>query len=604
MNRRITQRITKSIKLRDDEHLRIAIIVVLTSAFMLLAIVFAYKTTMSNKAIKARENLNKTGFIKFKGQPHYVFTEYPIKGMRGRILDRTGRYVFAQLSESPVLVFKGAETIKKKPADAAKIWSKETHLSIEKILKIFARKWNGYVVQKDLVRYSIKILKGITKEYGGLAVETRRSRTYPANITSSNVIGMMDNQGKALFGTEKWFDKTLKEKDERFKAFVDTYMHIKIAANINKAQAFNPYELDGKDVKLTLDQRMQVMAYSELARRVRQLKAKGGAVVIMDPHSFQVLAMASAPAIDMDKYKKFCIKNGPADDNSTPCTNKAIQYAYEPGSVGKIFSLTTAINNGIAGLDSRLNTHHGTCKIGRYTVHDTHYFKSPWITTLEATKKSSNCAFAYLGKKMGPKMLYDGLKLLGLGHRTKIELPHESPGYIKSLRLWKPGITDPGASYGYGYRVTPLQIAQAISIIANNGKFGHTTISLERPSSEKNKAIRQVISPETAAAVRKAMITVTQKGGTGTLAVPKGYCVGGKTGTAKINIRGRYKAGHYVATFAGFAPCDNPRLVIVVMIIDPKFHKYGGTAAGPVFRKLVHSLLPLMGLPPKQEVDS
>ena len=104
----------------------------------------------------------------------------------------------------------------------------------------------------------------------------------------------------------------------------------------------------------------------------------------------------------------------------------------------------------------------------------------------------------------------------------------------------------------------------------------------------------RIISKHTAVAVRKAMIAVTQKGGTGTLAVPEGICVGGKTGTAKINVRGHYRAGHYVATFAGFAPCDDPRLVVVVTIIDPKFHKYGGTAAGPVFRELVRTFLPMV----------
>lgn len=597
-------------KFRDVERLRLYIIAVGTALVLLSSFYYASKQTMSAEAVKSRKFLLTKGFVTFKGHPYHVLKTSVIKGTRGRILDRSASDmgVFAQSYDRPALVFKGAEALTTKPAEAAGIFSQATDLSKEEMLRIIARKWNGYVILHNLKPYSAKMLGGLTKTYGGLAVEKRPSRTHPATTTASNVIGLMNNQDKPLFGAEKSFNYTLKAKKERFQAFTSHSMHTKLAMNIQKAQAFNPYKLDGNDVVLTLDQRIQVMAHSHLERQVKSLKAKGGAVVIMDPHTFEILAMASSPVIDMQKYKKFCVKGAPEDDGSSPCTNKAIEYAYEPGSVGKIFSLTTAIDHGVVGLKSMLNTHHGTCKVGGYQVHDTHYSKNAWITVLEATKRSSNCAFEFLGKKIGAKMMYDGLRTLGLGQRTNIDLPHESSGYIRPLKDWKKDITDAGVSYGYGYRVTPLQIAQAVSIIANNGVFDNTEINL-RIQSRQGKVLwappnipgRQVISPDTAAAVRKAMIAVTQKGGTGTLAVPKGYCVGGKTGTAKINIRGHYRSGHYVATFAGFAPCDKPRLVIVVMIIDPLTHRYGGSAAGPVFRELVGSVLPLMGVSPKAE---
>jgi len=610
--RRITKefkKLTTKLDKHDAESTRVYLIAGLTALVLLAGLTKAYKNTMGTEAIKTRKSLQDNGYVTYKTHHYGVLNKSVIKGIRGRVLDREGSDtgVFAQTSEKPALLFKGASSLKTKPATLAMLLSEASEIPEEDLLKIIAKKWNGYIVQRNLNPYKVKMIKKITDTYGGFTVKNLRSRVYPTSYTASNVIGLLNRSQIPLMGIEKSFNSVLTPDQEQFKVLRDHSMRRRLAVNIKKAQTFDPYSIDGKDVVLTLDQRIQVLAHVSLERRVQALKAKGGAVVVMDPYTFEVLAMATAPAIDMQKYRKACTGKGIKDNGSSPCTNKAVEYAYEPGSVGKIFSLTTAIDHKVVGLKSMLNTHHGSCTIGRNRVQDTHYSKSAWITVLEATKKSSNCAFAFLGQKLGPKMLYNGLKLLGLGQRTGIRLPHESRGYVKDLKYWIEGVTDAGMSYGYGYRATPLQIAQAVSVIANGGRMGHAHIKLKvqtrkgKPLPEKEtESLNRIISPQTAAAVRKAMIAVTEKGGTGTLAVPEGYCVGGKTGTAKMVIKKRYRKGRYVATFAGFAPCDKPKIVIVVTIIDPKSHKFGGSAAGPVFRDLVEKTLPILGVSPKK----
>jgi cell division protein FtsI (penicillin-binding protein 3) len=283
--------------------------------------------------------------------------------------------------------------------------------------------------------------------------------------------------------------------------------------------------------------------------------------------------------------------------------NRAIADAFEPGSTFKVFVAAAALDSGKCTPDKVFYCENGTYRIGRNVIHDTHSHGS--LTVHDIIKVSSNIGAAKIAEFIGPQTLYDTLKKFGFGDLTGIDCPAESSGMLRDCRNWKP-IENATIAFGQGVTITPIQLVTAVAAIANNGILMkprlveaitdvHGKIVQTFPPEE----VRRVISPATAQSMKLILRSVTEEGGTGTWAVPKGYTVCGKTGTAqKLNADGNYHNCAYNAVFVGFSPDQSPELAVLVVVDSPQKHHYGGIVSAPAFREIVHQAFNYLDVPP------
>jgi cell division protein FtsI (penicillin-binding protein 3) len=426
----------------------------------------------------------------------------------------------------------------------------------------------------------------------GVVFKSERSRFYPYKTMAAQIIGFSGVDGRGLEGVEFFYDRALEGQHAQFKVIRDAKgrgLGLEIDEKSDHA---------GKNVILTIDGRIQYIAETALAEAVIQNGAKNGIAVVMSPKTGAILAMAHYPLINPNTYNQF------AKDK---WRNRAITDPYEPGSTLKIFSAAAAIESGVSGPHSIYYCENGAYRIGRNVVHDTRPHQ--WLSLEQIIQVSSNIGTVKLSENIGTKNLYNTLKNFGFGERTGIDCPGETPGLLSPYQRWTK-IDNAAIAFGQGISVSAIQLATAVSAIANDGILMKPYVV--QAITDKNGGIvekfnphpvRRAISSETAEAVRKMMEKVTEKGGTGTKAAISGYKVGGKTGTAqKIDENGTYSQGKYVSSFVGFVPAENPEATILVMIDEPqKDHygsHYGGVAAAPVFKKIALQTLNLMNIPP------
>jgi cell division protein FtsI (penicillin-binding protein 3) len=426
----------------------------------------------------------------------------------------------------------------------------------------------------------------------GVVFKSEQSRFYPYKSMAAQIIGFAGIDGRGLEGVEFFYDRALEGQHAQFKVIRDAKgrgLGLEIDEKSDHA---------GKNVILTIDGRIQYIAETALAEAVIQNGAKNGIVVVMSPKTGAILAMAHYPLINPNTYNQF------AKDK---WRNRAITDPYEPGSTLKIFSAAAAIESGVSGPHSIYYCENGAYRIGRNVVHDTRPHQ--WLSLEQIIQVSSNIGTVKLSENIGTKNLYNTLKNFGFGERTGIDCPGETPGMLSSYQRWTK-IDNAAIAFGQGISVSAIQLATAVSAIANDGILMKPYVV--QAITDKNgevvekfnpQPVRRAISSETAEIVRKMMEKVTEKGGTGTKAAIDGYKVGGKTGTAqKIDENGTYSKGKYVSSFVGFAPAENPEITILVMIDEPKKDHYGshygGVVAAPVFKKIALQTLNFMNIPP------
>lgn len=356
---------------------------------------------------------------------------------------------------------------------------------------------------------------------------------------------------------------------------------------------------NGGSLYLTLDKNIQYIAEKELAAAVGALQAKAGTVVVLDPRTGAVLAMASQPDFNPNAFNRYGPRN---------YRNRAIADAFEPGSTLKTFLLAAAIEQGVIGPKDRVYCEKGRYKVGGKEIHDHHPYG--WLTVGEVLKYSSNIGAAKIGKALERERFYRALRDFGFGRRTGIGLPGEAAGRLRPPEDWFE-VDLAAISFGQGMTATPLQIATAMAAIANGGYLMQPYI-VERAvdgygqtiESHGPSIVRRVVSERTAQIVRRMLEMAVEKGGTGTLAAVPGFRVAGKTGTAqKVDpVAGGYAVDRYVASFVGFVPAEDPKLVILVLIDEPKGKSYGGLAAAPVFSRIASQALAQLKVAPKRPV--
>jgi cell division protein FtsI (penicillin-binding protein 3) len=416
----------------------------------------------------------------------------------------------------------------------------------------------------------------------GVSLQREYRRYYPGGEVTSHLIGFTDVDDNGQEGIEFAQQAQLGGKAGSQQVIKDRRGYI--VQDVASLRA--PKE--GGDVALSIDSKIQSLAFREIKQAVEQRKAKGGSIVVLDARTGEVLALANWPSYNSNNRDK---------PNVAVLRNHAVTDQFEPGSTMKPFTIATALEAGKIKPNTVINTAGGTLTLGGRTIHDTHPERS--LTVAQVIQKSSNVGTAKIALGLPPETLWHSLSESGFGALTGSAFPGEAPGKLRDFKTWRP-IEQATMSYGNGISVNLLQLARAYTVFANNGEL--MPITLLRQDMPATGV--RVFSETTAQEVRDMMETVVRPGGTAPLAQITGYRVAGKTGTAHKLENGKY-VDHYVASFVGLAPASNPRLIVAVMINDPGGREYyGGLVAAPVFSSVMGEALRMLSIPNDAPLDN
>ncbi|HXK55175.1 MAG TPA: penicillin-binding protein 2 [Gammaproteobacteria bacterium] len=415
------------------------------------------------------------------------------------------------------------------------------------------------------------------KKIKGVGLERGYRRYYPGGEVFAHVVGFTDindvGQEGAELAYETWLRSTAGKK------LVIRDGHARVVRDVESIHA----PVEGRNLTLSIDRRLQYLAYRELKSAVKRHQAKSGSAVILDVRSGEVLAMVNQPAYN---------PNGSKGGLPDRFRNRAVTDVFEPGSTMKPFTVAAAFESGRYHPDSMIDTAPGYLQVGRNRVRDHHNLGVIDIPTI--IRKSSNVGASKIALDLSGEQLWALYSKVGFGEVTGVGFPGEAGGQLTPYQNWA-RIDQATLAFGYGMSVTTLQLASAYAVFASGGiKRPVSLVRVERPAKGLS-----VISDKTARAVVAMMESVVSRDGTAQQAAVAGYRVAGKTGTVKKSVSGGYSEDHYLSVFAGLAPVSDPRLVMVVMIDDPRGEKYyGGQVAGPVFAKVMSGALRLLNIAP------
>ena len=409
----------------------------------------------------------------------------------------------------------------------------------------------------------------------GVFFQREFRRFYPEGEVDAQLLGFTNVDDKGQEGLELAYNHWLQGLSGRKEVMKDRLGH-----TISEVAVLR-HPKDGNDLALSLDQRIQYQAYIALKQAVTQNNAASGSVVVLDVKSGEVLAMANVPSFNPNMRK----------GHDASYRNRAMTDVYEPGSTIKPFNLSLALASGKYTPQSIIDTRPGWMNIDGHIIQDTE--QNGVINLTQLLQKSSNVGAAKVMLSLDPQDYWNLLNVVGFGHSTGTGFPGESAGSLPYHRTWR-RTAIATLAFGYGLAVTPLQLAQAYAVLACDGiKRDISLLKVNQPPQDKRvldaKVVRQVV---------KMMETVVQAGGTGVKAQVAGYRIAGKTGTAYLMGPKGYDKHRFVASFVGFAPVSDPRLVVAVVIKDLRTNYYGGSVAAPVFAKVMGSALRFMNIQP------
>ena len=496
---------------------------------------------------------------------------------RGKILDRHGNVL--ALSRHSLSVYADPTYMKTDPGEAARRLAPVLEVPESELLTQLRRKDKRFVwLKKDMSYERLDELRAIEKDIRGIKHEVEQKRTYPKGKLASQVIGHINDQNMGE-GIEYQYNNYLLSARERQAA-----RRAEAARNepVNLLTDGNSTDDYGYSVVLTLDEYIQYTAEKELAAACRKWNSPRGTVIVLASKTAEILALASYPTYDLNNY---------ARGNEEAKRNFGVWFAYEPGSIFKIIPSSAVLNEGVMTPDSTV-----FCENGRYRLSNGRIIRDVsgkgWLTLEQVLHKSSNIGMIKVVKQLGHEDFSTYIESYGFGKMTGIDLPYEHSGSLYAVRHWD--INSLGAvPFGQGIMVTPLQMVNALNVIANGGKLLRPYITREiRDSSgqlvEKKYPIevRQVIRPVVAKQMTDILVGVVE-GGSGRRARVEGYNVAGKTGTAqKAEKNGKGYLGKEIMSFMGFLPAENPMVSIIVMLDEPKGARFSGQIAGPLFQKV------------------
>ncbi len=420
-------------------------------------------------------------------------------------------------------------------------------------------------------------------EIPGVALAPEYRRFYPAGEVTAHVVGFTNVDDAGQEGMELAFDERLSSTPGAKRVIKDRLG--RIVESVERVREPQP----GEDIALSIDRRLQYLAYRELKAAVRRNRADAGSAVILDVHTGEVLAMVNQPAYNPNNRGKL---------KRSHLRNRAVTDVFEPGSTIKPFTVAAALETGRFRSQTLVDTTPGYLRVGRKTIRDFRNYGVIDVSTI--IQKSSNVGASKLALSQSPEHLWKAFASVGLGESTGSGFPGESGGLLTDYGSWR-DIQRATVSYGYGMSTTTLQLTRAYAALATDGR--PLPVTFVRRSREEAAELAALYEPEFSAEnlriVRQMMERVVAKGGTGTRAAVPGYRIAGKTGTVKKSGAGGYVEDSYIAVFAGIAPASDPRLAMVVMIDEPRGEKYyGGSVAAPVFGKVMAGALRLLDIPP------
>ena len=506
----------------------------------------------------------------------------PLLAPRGEITDRQGRPFAVTVDARDIVTDPTLVDDKQKTAEQL---SAVLHLPVDAIRRQLDRPGRFAYVARAVTpdvgrRVTALDLPGV------FSVSTDK-RVYPGKDLASNVVGFVGTNGSGLAGIEYAMQKQLAGVDGS-RTFENGHNGRPIPDGIDVTKP----PVSGSDVQLTLDRDIQWMAQQAIADEVKRSDAASGTVIVMDPRTGAVLALASSPGFDA---------NNPGTSPPSALGNPALSDVYEPGSVNKVITMSAALQEGLFTPDSPFTVPPTYQYAGR-TFHDAEVHGTEHLTLAGVLAKSSNIGTIQVAQRLGKDRLYQYLRAFGLGSKSGLGLPGESPGLLPAPKDWW-DTTLPTVAFGQGVGVNAMQVASVFATIANDGvrvqpslvagvRDGSGTFTAAKPGPK-----RRVISAATATTMRNMLEAVASDQGTAPQARIQGYRVAGKTGTAqRPNGHGGYSG--YTASFVGMAPADEPQLVVSVVVQDPKNGHFGGTVAAPVFHDVMSFALQSLKIPP------
>jgi cell division protein FtsI (penicillin-binding protein 3) len=505
-----------------------------------------------------------------------------LEGGRGTIVDRHGN-VLAMNVEVPSAF--GVPTTLGSPTKTARMLAPVLHVRSEELERKLRQERSFVWLARKLDPEQGRRLQRLSLDGVGVVMEGRRF--YPKGPFLSHVLGFAGMDGEGLEGIEHRYESYLRGEKRMMVLQRDALGRSVFPADLTER---NP--TPGHNLSLTIDEVIQYITERELEDAVSRAQAKSGTMIVLDPQTGAVLAMAVSPRFDPNVVS-----------NLSPdrWRNKALTDAYEPGSTLKAVMAAAAIEERVVRPNTMVFGEHGRMAIANTVIHD--HEKLGWVSFAQVIQKSSNIGAAKTGMVLGEHRLHRYLRAFGFGQKTEIDLPGEGTGLLKSVKDWgRRSVAS--ISIGQEIGVTPLQMVSAIAALANEGVLMRPYVVSEIRSSEGQllkrvspQVKRRVVSPETAHTVTKMLEGVVTDG-TGVKAAIPGFRVAGKTGTAqKVDPRtGSYSASRFVTSFAGYVPAENPRLAMIVVIDEPQGDTWGGTVAAPVFSRVGEQVLSYLGV--------
>ena len=425
----------------------------------------------------------------------------------------------------------------------------------------------------------------------GVAFVREPRRFYPNRMLAATVMGHAGTDGRGLDGVELSMDKTLRGQISSVQGERDALGRELFMDGVGGAG-----NGVGSDVILTIDRYLTFITERAIAEAQERHHARAVIAVLLDPRTGEVLTMASVPSYN---------PNEPGGSGESGARNRAITDVFEPGSTMKTFSIAAALDAGVVTPTDVFDCQMGRMMVGKYTVHDTHPHGT--LSVAEVFKFSSNIGATKIARRLGKERLAGALDRFGFGHPTRVGLPGERAGMVRPIERWG-DIGFANVSFGQGLTATPLQIAAGMSAIANGGVYHRPRIVARvvhpdgSSEAEAPDPGLRLISEKAARAMTGIMEGVTEVGGTARAAAIDGYSVAGKTGTAQKVSGGHYDASKWVSSFIGFAPAENPRIALVVMVDEPQGGHLGGAIADPIFKEIAEQALRYLHVAPTREV--
>ena len=519
-------------------------------------------------------------FFQRQGEVRFARTlELPAN--RGKILDRNGLILASSVPAASIWAIP-EDVDQDKPEVRAKLkqLAKLLDMPQAELMKKLADEDKTFVWVKRQLDWDVG--QQIAKlDIKGIYQRKEYKRQYPEGESAAHVVGFTNVEDKGQEGMELAFNSELAGRAGSRRVIKDRL------GRVVEGVGETVPPVDGRDMQLSIDSKVQFFAYQKLRDQVAKSQAKAGSVVVLDAITGEVLALANYPSYVPDKRKNL---------TGEQLRNRAITDTFEPGSTMKPFTIGIALESGRVKPETPMDTSPGRLSMGGYTISDTHNYGL--LTVAGVIQKSSNVGTTKLAMQMSSREMWETFSAAGFGQKPQIAFPGAVSGRLRPYKTWRP-VEQATMSYGYGLSASLFQMARSYTVFAHDGSIIPATML----KSTQPAVGVPVFSQRTADQVRKMLEMAAGPGGTGQRAQTQGYSVGGKSGTARKQVGKSYAAGKYRAWFTGMAPIDKPRIIVAVMVDEPTVGGvYGGLVAAPVFSEVVQQTLRMMGVQPDIDV--